>query len=77
MSPQQLKVSGGNDYSSTPDGSAGTSGAPVVAQHILSLCSGDSSTPKSLFIVKDVYPYISGASASPTVIRGSRKFAMR
>ena len=68
---RQLQVlSGGNDYSSTPDGSAGTSGAPVdLLKYILSLCSGDSSTPKSLFIVKDVYPYISGASASPTVIR--------
>ncbi len=68
---RQLQVlSGGNDYSSTPDGSAGTSGAPVdLLKYILSLCSGDSSTQKSLFIVKDVYPYISGASASPTVIR--------
>ena len=68
---RQLQVlSGGNDYSSTPDGSAGTSGAPVdLLKYILSLCSGDSSTSKSLFIVKDVYPYISGASASPTVIR--------
>lgn len=68
---RQLQVlSGGNDYSSTPDGSAGTSGAPVdLLKYILSLGSGDSSTPKSLFIVKDVYPYISGASASPTVIR--------
>ena len=67
---QLQTLSGGNDYSSTPDGSAGTSGAPVdLLKYILSLCSGDSSTPKSLFIVKDVYPYISGASASPTVIR--------
>jgi hypothetical protein len=68
---RQLQVlSGGNDYGSTPDGSAGTSGAPVdLLKYILSLCSGDSSTSKSLFIVKDVYPYISGASASPTVIR--------
>lgn len=68
---RQLQVlSGGNDYSSTPDSSAGTSGAPVdLLKYILSLCTGDSSTPKSLFIVKDVYPYISGASASPTVIR--------
>ena len=67
---QLQTLSGGNDYSSTPDSSAGTSGAPVdLLKYILSLCSGDSSTPKSLFIVKDIYPYISGASASPTVIR--------
>ena len=64
---QLQTLSSGNP---TPDSSAGSSGAPVdLLKYILSLCSGDSSTPKSLFIVKDVYPYISGSSASPTVIR--------
>ena len=64
---QLQTLSSGNP---TPDSSAGSSGAPVdLLKYILSLCTGESSTPKSLFIVKDVYPYISGASASPTVIR--------
>ena len=67
---QILSCTTSNDCNSVPDSSAGTSGAPVdLLKHILSLCTGELTTPKSLFIVKDVYPYISGASASPTVIR--------
>ena len=67
---QTLSCTTNNDSNSIPDSSAGTSGAPVdLLKHILSLCTGESTTPKSLFIVKDVYPYISGSSASPTVIR--------
>ena len=67
---QTLSCTTSNDCNSRPDGSAGTSGAPVdLLKYILNLCTGESTTPKSLFIVKDVYPYISGPSASPTVIR--------
>ena len=67
---QTLSCTTSNDCNSIPDSSTGTSGAPVdLLKYILSLCTGESTTPKSLFIVKDVYPYISGSSASPTVIR--------
>ena len=67
---QTLSCITSDDCNSIPDSSAGTSGAPVdLLKHILSLCTGELTTPKSLFIVKDVYPYISGPSASPTVIR--------
>jgi hypothetical protein len=69
---QTVTCPNSNDYTLTPDGAAGTSGAPVdLLKYILALCSGDVPTThvRSLFIVKDIYPYISGSSASPTVIR--------
>lgn len=65
----------GDQVEYRPDVSHQAQGHPVdaILKHIAQMCQGTANGTKTLFVLKDIYPFITGSGANPAIIRSLKE----